>query len=97
MQELNSANPSTANVGIGVVRDMCGVLEQEDVPMAGLIVLEGLGEQKERNFRREMAQAGDLHAGGVPYPRMQRQNFIKKWHGCRTNCGRLLPATLPIP
>ncbi|MBC6441736.1 MAG: modification methylase EcaI [Rhodobacteraceae bacterium] len=60
-----------ANIGIGVVRDLRGVLEREDVPMAGLIVLEELGERKERNFRREMAQAGDLDVGGILYPRMQ--------------------------
>ncbi|MBC6436553.1 MAG: hypothetical protein GDA52_00120, partial [Rhodobacteraceae bacterium] len=40
------------NVGIGVVRDLRGVLEREDVPMAGLIVLEGLGEQKETSAKK---------------------------------------------
>ncbi len=60
-----------ANVGISVVRDLRGVLEREGAPMAGLIVLEELGERKLRNFRQEMAQAGDLNVNGILYSRMQ--------------------------
>ena len=60
-----------ANVGIGVVRDLRGVLERENVLMAGLIVLEDLGDRKRRNFHQEMAQAGDLDVSGIYYPRMQ--------------------------
>ncbi|MBC6428806.1 MAG: site-specific DNA-methyltransferase [Cellvibrionales bacterium] len=60
-----------ANVGIGVVRDLRGVLEREGVPMAGLILLEEPAQRKERNFQQEMAQAGDLEVNGVLYPRMQ--------------------------
>ena len=60
-----------ANVGIGVVRDLRGVLEREDAPMAGLIIMDELGERKTRNFRQEMAQAGDLNVSGVQYSRMQ--------------------------
>ena len=50
--------------GIAVVRDLRGVLEREEAEMAGLIVMEPLGATKERNFRREMAQAGDLEVHG---------------------------------
>ena len=39
--------------------------------MAGLVILEPLTPHKERNFEREMAQAGDLEVRGVLYPRMQ--------------------------
>ena len=60
-----------ANVGIGVVRDLRGVLERDTALIAGLIVLQDLGDRKTKNFQREMAQAGDLEVRGVPYPRMQ--------------------------
>ena len=60
-----------ANVGIGVVRDLRGVLERDTALMAGLIVMQDLGDRKTKNFHREMAQAGDLDVRGVPYPRMQ--------------------------
>jgi len=59
------------NVGIGVVRDLRGVLERETARMAGLIVMGGLGDTKARNFRAEMARAGDLEVEGISYPRMQ--------------------------
>ena len=60
-----------ANVGIGVVRDLRGVLERDDAAMAGLIVMNDPGGRKTRNFNREMATAGDLDVNGVLYPRMQ--------------------------
>ena len=59
------------NVGIGVLRDLRGVLERENGLMAGLIILEDTGERKMKNFRREMASAGDLEINGVQYARMQ--------------------------
>ena len=59
------------NVNIGVVRDLRGVLERDDALMAGLIVMEDLGQRKRANFEREMAEAGDLEANGVSYPKMQ--------------------------
>lgn len=59
------------NVGIDVIRDLRGTLERENSEMAGLIVLEDLGDRKVENFRREMAAAGDLDVFGKKYPRMQ--------------------------
>ncbi len=59
------------NVGISVMRDLRGVLERDDGLMASLIVLEDLGERKIRNFRQEMASAGDIEVNGIPYARMQ--------------------------
>ena len=60
-----------ANVNIGVVRDLRGVLERDDALMAGLIVMEELGDRKTKNFQREMASASDLTVRGIHYPRMQ--------------------------
>ncbi|MCY4202100.1 MAG: DNA methyltransferase [Aestuariivita sp.] len=60
-----------ANVGIGVVRDLRGVLERETAQMAGLIVMDDLGDRKTRNFAAEMARAGDLDVHGVQYARIQ--------------------------
>lgn len=59
------------NVGINVVRELHGVLENDEALLAGLIVLHPLGERKERNFRALMAEAGDLDVHGVKYARMQ--------------------------
>ncbi len=60
-----------ANVGIGVVRDLRGVLAHDIVAMAGLIVMNQPGTVKTRNFHKEMASAGDLDVLGVKYSRMQ--------------------------
>ena len=60
-----------ANVGIGVVRDLRGVLEREDADMAGLILLQEPGAKKRASFGRELAAAGDLEVHGTAYPRMQ--------------------------
>ena len=59
------------NVGISTLRDLRGVLEREKSLMAGLIILEEPGERRMKNFRREMASAGDLEINGVQYARMQ--------------------------
>ena len=59
------------NVGINVIRDLRGVLERDTALMAGLIVLHEPGERKRRNFATEMAQAADLEAYGLHFPRMQ--------------------------
>ncbi len=59
------------NVGINVVRELRGVLEREEASMAGLIIMDPLNVTKMRNFKREMATAGDVTISGVYYPRMQ--------------------------
>ncbi|MDE2766010.1 MAG: DNA methyltransferase [Chloroflexota bacterium] len=59
------------NVSIADVRALKGVLEHDNALMAGLITLYPLGETKERNFRRFMAEAGTLEILGIEYPRMQ--------------------------
>ncbi len=65
------------NVGISVVRDLRGVLERENVPMAGLIIMDDPGTTKARNFAREMATAGDLDVMGVQYSRMQLLTILR--------------------
>jgi len=59
------------NVGIGVVRDLRGVLERSEADMAGLIVMHEPGARKRESFAQEMAAAGDLDVLGTLYPRMQ--------------------------
>ena len=73
------------NVGIGVVRDLRGVLEREEADMAGLIVLEEPGDRKRANFAREMATAGDMDVMGVLYPRMQMLTAAEILDGKRFN------------
>ena len=60
-----------ANVNIADVRALHGVLERDEAAMAGLIVMDDLGDRKGRNFAREMASARDLMVLGRAYPRMQ--------------------------
>ncbi len=52
------------NVGINVVRELRGVLDNDGALLVGLIVMDPLGERKERNFREFMADAGDLDVLG---------------------------------
>lgn len=59
------------SVNISIVRDLRGVLERDQALMAGLVVMDDLGDRKTANFHREMAEAGDLNVNGVLYPRMQ--------------------------
>jgi len=60
------------NVGINVMRELRGVLDNDDsARLAGLIVMEPLGTRKERNFKNFMAKAGHLEVSGTLYPRLQ--------------------------
>ena len=56
---------------IADVRALRGVLEREDALTAGLIIMDKLGAQKERNFRKEMADAGVVELWGNEYDAMQ--------------------------
>ena len=60
-----------ANVGINVVRELKGVLDYDTALMAGLIVMNPLGQTKTRNFNKFMGEAGTLEILGIEYPRMQ--------------------------
>ncbi|MCY4436588.1 MAG: DNA methyltransferase [Chloroflexi bacterium] len=59
------------NINVSIIRDLRGVLERDDALMAGLIIMAPLSAAKERNFNREMAQAGSIDVHGIHYPRMQ--------------------------
>ena len=59
------------NVSIKDLRALHSVLERDDAQMAGLIVMDKLGDRQLKNFQRLMDQAGDLHVFGRPFPRMQ--------------------------
>ena len=61
------------NVTIADLRALRGVLEREDALMAGLIVMDKLPLQKQKNFHKWAAAAGDLDIKHAVrrYPRMQ--------------------------
>ena len=59
------------SVSIKDMRALRGVLNDDLIPMAGLIIMEPLGEIQQRNFDKVIADAGDLVADGVNYSRMQ--------------------------
>ena len=59
------------NVTIKVMRELKGVLDDDDALMAGLIVLHPLSDRKRRNFEKFMASAGVMTILGIDYPRMQ--------------------------
>ena len=61
------------NVTIADLRALHSVLEREEAVMAGLIVMEPLGDRKMQNFQKLMSEAGDLEVARTarPYPRMQ--------------------------
>jgi site-specific DNA-methyltransferase (adenine-specific) len=59
------------NVNVEVVRSLRGTVARDQALMAGLIVMDDLGDRKTKNFHREMADAGDLDVGGIKYSRMQ--------------------------
>ncbi len=62
------------NVSIRDLRALCGVLDNDLAMMAGLIIMDPLGETKTRNFHRLMARAGDVKIGSAAYPRLQMLN-----------------------
>ena len=73
------------NVGIKDIRELRGVLDNDEALMAGLILLEPFGPTKERNARRFMAEAGDLNVMGVRYSRMQILTAAEILEGKRFN------------
>ena len=61
------------NVTIADLRALHSVLEREEALMAGLIVMDPLGDRKMQNFQKLMGEAGDLEIRNAArtYPRMQ--------------------------
>lgn len=54
-----------------VVRSLRGVLDRDQAKMAGLIIMDDMGDRKTRNFLQEFADLGMLDVGGIKYPKMQ--------------------------
>lgn len=79
------------NVGITHVRELRGVLDNDGALMVGLILLHDLGDQKARNFRLEMAQAGTLKAESREFARMQMLTTRDPY------ANGLTPERLPVP
>lgn len=71
------------NVGITVLRALAGVVNNDMALMGGLLYMEPLGERKEANFRRFMAEAGDVDILGVPYPKLQMLSVAEILDGKR--------------
>ncbi|MDE0331102.1 MAG: site-specific DNA-methyltransferase [Nitrospinae bacterium] len=71
------------NVNISDLRALKGVLDNDTALMAGLIIMEPLGERKDRNFRAFMADAGDLIVNRIEYPRMQMLSIPEIFEGKR--------------
>ena len=59
------------SVGQNDLRGLRGALTDSGALLAGLIILQPLGQTKERNFKREMARAGCLTIRGREFPAMQ--------------------------
>ena len=59
------------NVSIKDWRALQGVLSKDEALLAGLIIMEPLGNTKLRNFNRETAKLEPLEILGTEYPRMQ--------------------------
>lgn len=59
------------NVPVAALRALNGVLENDEALLAGLIIMEPLGDRKEKNFNRFMADAGEEIISGISYPRLQ--------------------------
>jgi site-specific DNA-methyltransferase (adenine-specific) len=72
-----------ANVTINALRALRGVLEQDDALLAGLIVMNPLGDRQARNFRQFMAEAGDLRVDDTLYPRLQMLSIPELLDGKR--------------
>ncbi len=60
-----------ATVNVTDLRALKGVLDNDEALMAGLIIMEPLGDVKGRNFTRFMGSTGTLGVLGIEYPRMQ--------------------------
>ena len=58
-------------------------LRFDQVQMAGLICLHAPGKQQEKNFKLNMALAGEIEIGGKTYPRMQMLTVREILDGAR--------------
>jgi len=86
------------NVGSPVARTLRGVLEREQVEMAGLILLKAPTGQQAKNFKAEMAEAGSINIDGKNYARMQLLSVEDILTGKKFNVpGRVVADTTAEP
>ncbi len=71
------------SVGIGVLRQLLGVLQNDSAQMAGLVLLNEPGPRQRRNFQAFMADAGGYEAAGAVYPRLQLLTVEEILEGAR--------------
>ncbi len=86
-----------ANVSIGDLRALKGVLDDDTALIAGLIVMRPLGTVKQRNFDRFMGGAGRLEILGIEYPRMQLLTVGEILEGQRFNTPTVAGRHTPQP
>ena len=72
-----------ASVPVAHLRALIGALDISDAKMAGLIVMEDLGERKRRNFQNEMDRVGAIEINGQPYPKVQLLTVSEILNGAR--------------
>ncbi len=90
--EVKGGTPTIADV-----RGLRGVLEREDALLAGLIIMDDLGERKDRNFRKEMASAGHETLWGNDYPAMQMLTVSEILEGKRFQTPTVMGKHTPEP
>lgn len=73
------------NLSIAHVRSLNGVLQFDNIQMAGLITLREPSNRQMKNFRQTMALAGDLEIDCRTYPRMQMLTVSEIIDGARFN------------
>lgn len=71
------------SVGIGVLRQLQGVLQNDSAQMAGLILLNEPGQRQRRNFEALMADAESYDVTGATYPRLQLLTVREILEGAR--------------
>ena len=72
-----------ASVPVAHLRALIGALDISGAKMAGLIVMEDLGERKRRNFQSEMDRVGAIEINGQPYPKVQLLTVSEILNGAR--------------
>lgn len=85
------------NVSIRDLRALKGVLDNDEAVMAGLVIMDPLGQTKNRNFHRFMADAGDFEVDGIPYSRMQMMTVQEILDGKRFDTPPVRGKGLPQP
>ena len=88
------------HVGIDALHKLRDVLKYDEASMAGLIVMNPPSDRKALNFRKFMADAGDMDVIGVKYARMQMLTVEEILGGKRFHTpgavGRVDQAALPL-